>query len=573
MTALVLGPLLRYVDEHSASVWVETAGACRVTVRAGEHEASASTFRAHDHHYALVELDGLPSGAHLDYQVLVGDDVVWPPADSTFPASRIVTLDHAKPLRLVFGSCRTSVAHDAKGNDTHGVDALRAYALRMAGVTDASGEHDPDPGDGVRWPDLLLFLGDQVYADETTAEMREFIESRRDIDEPPGAELKDYEEYAHLYELAWADPANRWLLSTLPSAMIFDDHDIRDDWNTSQAWKQQMEATEWWHGRIVAGLASYWVYQHLGNLSPAERADDEVWQRICAHADAPEEYDASALLDALAERADQHPESYRWSHARDLGTQARLVVVDSRAARVLDPEHRSLLDDAEMAWLDERMRGDVDHLLVGTSLPFLLAPGLHYVEAFSEALAGGGWGRVGGKVGEKLRTTVDLEHWAAFQDAFQKVSAMALEVARGQRGRAPRTVTFLSGDVHHSYVSEARPTRREQRHEPALTSRILQAVCSPIRNPLPRRMRFATAALSYGVAGPVGHVVARSAKVPKAPMRWSLVRGPWFDNNLATLEVTADGLHLWWARGEVRDGDHDRPRLVQVAAVDLEHRG
>ena len=65
--------------------------------------------------------------------------------------------------------------------------------------------------------------------------------------------------------------------------MIFDDHDIRDDWNTSLSWKKKMEATSWWHGRIVAGLASYWVYQHLGNLSPQERAEDAVWQRIIGH--------------------------------------------------------------------------------------------------------------------------------------------------------------------------------------------------------------------------------------------------------------------------------------------------
>ena len=45
----------------------------------------------------------------------------------------------------------------------------------------------------------MLFLGDQVYADETTEPMQEFIRSRRDIEEPPGKELKDYEEYAHLY--------------------------------------------------------------------------------------------------------------------------------------------------------------------------------------------------------------------------------------------------------------------------------------------------------------------------------------------------------------------------------------
>jgi phosphodiesterase/alkaline phosphatase D-like protein len=458
------------------------------------------------------------------------------------------------------------VTHDEAGNKLHGVDALRAYALRMAGVTDASAGDDPDPGDSARWPDLVLFLGDQVYADETTDEMREFIEARRDIDEPPGKELKDYEEYAHLYKLAWSEPANRWLLSTVPTAMIFDDHDIRDDWNTSLSWKRDMESTDWWHGRIVAGLASYWVYQHLGNLTPAERAEDENWQAIGAH-DGEDEYDASALLDAFAARADQEPETYRWSYAREFGDQARLVVVDSRAARVLDPEHRSMLDDTEFGWLDEHLRGGVDHLLVGTSLPFLLSPGLHYAEAWDEALAQGAWGRRGVRVGERLRQALDLEHWAAWQDGFQRVARMTLEVARGQRGRAPRTVTFLSGDVHHSYVSEARPTREERRRGGETRSRILQAVCSPIRNPMPRRLRFLVAVLAYGVAGPIGHLVSRLAKVPDAPLRWKLREGPWFDNNLATLEVTDAGLRMWWATGVVEDGQHDRPRLKRVAEL------
>ena len=569
MNELVLGPLLRHVDEHSGCVWVETAEAGTVVLRAGEHTGEARTFGVHGHHYALVCVDGLDAGTKYPYTVEVDGSQVWPPADSPYPPSLIPTLDHGKDLRLAFGSCRTSVTHDEKGNKTHGVDALRAYALRMAGVTDPAAEHDPDPGDEARWPDLVLFLGDQVYADETTQEMQEFIESRRDIEEPPWKELKDYEEYAHLYRLAWSDPANRWLLSTVPTVMIFDDHDIRDDWNTSQAWKDEMEATSWWHGRIVAGLASYWVHQHLGNMTPAEREEDEIWQRIASY-DGDGELDLSDVLDEFADRADQKPESYRWSYARDFGDQARLVVVDSRAARVLDPENRSILDDSEMAWLDEQMRGGFKHLLIGTSLPFLLAPGLHYVEAFSEALARGAWGKRGAKAGEKLRTGADLEHWGAFQDGFQKVAALALEVARGQRGKAPATVTFLSGDVHHSYVSEAWPTRRAERGTAPMQSRIVQAVCSPIRNPLARKWRFATAFLSYGVAGPIGHVVARSAKVPNAPLKWKLVKGPWFDNNLATLEVTDHSLHMWWARGDVHDGDHEHPVLVEVASVDLE---
>jgi hypothetical protein len=147
---------------------------------------------------------------------------------------------------------------------------------------------------------------------------------------PPGKELLDYEEYAHLYGLAWSDPLNRWLLSTLPSAMIFDDHDIRDDWNTSLSWRQEMAKLPWWQVRIVAGLGSYWVYQHLGNMSPDELAKDPLWQRVVSH-QGDTEPDITAELDAFADRADKDPESYRWSYTRDFDD-VRLVVVDSRPA-------------------------------------------------------------------------------------------------------------------------------------------------------------------------------------------------------------------------------------------------
>jgi hypothetical protein len=554
---LVLGPLVRYVDETSTSVWVETRDAARVTVRTDDRSWEARTFGVHGHHYALVEIDDLEPGTIAPYTVELDGQRVWPPAageeGGDLPPSVLTTLKPHKPLRMAFGSCRTSVRHDEAGNTTHGVDALRSLALRMSTDREA------------RWPDLVLFLGDQVYADETTQEMQRFIESRRDIDEPPGKELKDYEEYSHLYELAWSDPLNRWLLSTLPSSMIFDDHDIRDDWNTSYAWKQEIEKTSWWHERIVSGLVSYWVHQHLGNLSPEERAADDVWQEVLRHQDAGDELDLTQRLRDLAERVDQRPETYRWSYSREISGN-RLVVVDSRAARVLRPDRRDLLDDDEMAWLDGQMRGDVKHLFIGTSLPFLLPPGLHYLEAWSEAVGNGAWGKRSAALGEKLRRTVDLEHWGAFQNAFQTVARMAVEVADGQRGAAPQTVTFLSGDVHHSYLSEV-----QREHRPG-SSRIVQAVCSPIRNPLPRKMRFATAVLAYAVAGPVGKVVARSAKVPRAPFTWKNLAGPWFDNSIAILEDRDDGLDVRWHTGTVVDGDHLHPRWDTVADVLVEPR-
>ncbi len=140
---------------------------------------------------------------------------------------------------------------------------------------------------------------------------------------------------------------------------------------------------------------------------------------------------------------------------------------------------------------------------------------------------------------------------------------MATAVADGERGEAPDTVTFLSGDVHHSYVAEV--DRRDG-------SRIIQAVCSPIRNPLPRFMRSVTAFLSYGLAAPMGALVARSAKVQKPPFSWRPIRGPWFDNNLATLEDTEQGLKLWWETGVVDGSDHANPRLEEVATVMISPR-
>ncbi|MGC0236160.1 alkaline phosphatase D family protein [Arthrobacter sp. SD76] len=348
-----------------------------MSVHAGGRQWTASTFAVHGHHYALVDLHGLEPGTVTPYSVEVDGSKVWPEPEHGFPPPVVATLKPGKPLRLAYGSCRTSVPHDSAGNRTHGVDALRAYALKMISGTDE------------RWPDLVVFLGDQVYADLTSEQMQEFIKSRRDISEPPGEELQDYEEYAHLYYLAWSDPANRWLLSTLPSAMIFDDHDIRDDWNASRTWREEMQQKPWWHQRIVAGLASYWVYQHLGNLSPQDRAADPVWQVIAGH-HGDGEPDVSRELDRLAERADREPESYRWSFCRDFGD-TRLIVVDSRAARNLAPDRRALLDDVEMAWLDDRMQGGFRHLLVGTSLPFLLPMGLHHLESWDEAISEGAW--------------------------------------------------------------------------------------------------------------------------------------------------------------------------------------
>jgi hypothetical protein len=530
MPQLVLGPLLRYADDTSATVWVETDAPGTVTLRAGAAgEASVRTFTVHDHHYALLVLEGLAPGAAYPYTVDIDGQPVWPPPENDFPASRIRTIDPDARLRLAFGSCRTSVPHDARHTLSYGVDVLRSYAYRMTETDEAE------------WPSVLLLLGDQVYADEPPPQMVEFITARRDTGQPPGTEIADFAEYAELYRLAWTEPALRWMLSTVPSAMIFDDHDLRDDWNISADWRATMSTLAWWQRRVVAGLGAYWIYQHLGNLPPAELADDPLLAAL-RNADG----DGGALLDEFARLADVEPERNRWSYARDYG-RTRLIVLDSRCARVLTPGHRSMLDTAEWAWFDKLATGDVDHLVIGSSLPVLLPAGLHQLESWNEAVCDGAWGSRAARLAERLRQGIDLEHWGAFRRSFETIAAVIRDVAAGRRGTPPGSVLFISGDVHYSYLAQAVLRRA--------TTPVYQIVCSPIRNPLARTIRLLNGIASFAVAGVLGRLLARTAGVPKPPFGWRIRRGPFFQNALGTLDLVGRRATLRFNVGRITSGN------------------
>ncbi|MFB8085913.1 alkaline phosphatase D family protein [Streptomyces sp. NPDC055992] len=511
MAGLRLGPLLRYTDGSCATVWVETSGPCTAEVRCADGaRGTAGTFLVAGHHYALVPVEGLTPGTSTPYEVLLDGASVWPPPDSPFPPSVIATPTDDDGLHVAFGSCRWA-APPAGGKDPVGPDALDTLAARMAA----------DPG-GAR-PDVLLLLGDQVYADEVSDATRRWIGDRRDLDEPPGDQVADYEEYTRLYFESWLDPEVRWLLSTVPSCMIFDDHDVIDDWNTSAAWLTDMRATDWWQERLLSGLMSYWVYQQLGNLSPAELAADPLYAAV---REAP---DGTAALRAFATRADADAASVRWSYRRDFG-RTRLLMVDSRAARVLAEDRRSMLDPEEAAWVREQIldgRGSYDHLLIGTSLPWLLPHLVHDVEAWNAAMCGGERGERWAERGERIRRGADLEHWAAFPSSFDALGDLIAEAGTGPE--APATVSVLSGDVHHAYIAEP----SWPRHAP--DARVAQLTCSPVHNSVPLSMRLGFRFGWSALARALGRRIARHGRCAPPTVSWRRTGGPWFGNQIMTL--------------------------------------
>ncbi|MDP8966966.1 MAG: alkaline phosphatase family protein [Actinomycetota bacterium] len=544
MPRLVLGPLLRYVSDTEATVWAETDAPCEVAVLG----RTASSFTIAGHHYALVVLDGLAPGSTLPYEVSLDGVACWPPPGDPYPPCVIRTHTEDESLRLAFGSCRVSVPHVKpyvlrKDEDPRGreVDALLALVERM--------RHEPCS----EWPDAFLLLGDQVYADEVSPKTKELIASRRGAGGPPPDEVGDFEEYTSLYRESWSDPALRWLLSTVSSAMIFDDHDVHDDWNISAAWIAKMRAKPWWEERILGAYMSYWVYQHLGNLSPARLYDDPIFCAVQA-ADA----DCTDLVRELARTAAREIAGARWSFHRDFG-RTRLVVVDSRAGRVLSEGRRQMLSDKEWEWLEDCCSGDFDHLIIGTSLPVMLAAGMHHLEAWNEAVCNGAWGRIAARIGETVRQGLDLEHWAAFERCFSRLSVLLEDVAAGRRGRPPATIMLLSGDVHHAYVAEAWFPGRD------VASRILQATCSPIRNPLEKRERRALRSAFTRPMAAFARAVARSAGVPPPAMRWTFATKPTFDNQIARLDLRGREAQL--SIEKTLPEDWQAPRLHPILSL------
>ena len=536
----MLGPVLRYVDETDATLWVETDAPCEVEILGH----TSRTFEVAGHHYALVHATGLTPGSIVRYEVRLDGAVRWPEPDSEFPPSVIHTMSPDTPATLVFGSCRVAVPHRRpftlrKDQDDRGreIDALYALAMRMR-------EQDPED-----WPTRLFMAGDQVYADEVSPRTLEFIKARRDTSKAPGAEVADYEEYTQLYREAWGEPVMRWLLSTIATAMIFDDHDVIDDWNISESWLQEIRAEPWWEDRITGAFMSYWVYQHIGNLAPSHVHEDEMYDRV-RRADG----DAAHELRRFAHRADRQNDGTRWSYCRDYGG-VRVMVIDSRAGRVLQDGKRWMLDQEEWEWIRERLTGGHDHLVIATTLPLLLGQGMHYVEAWNEAVCAGAWGGLAARAGEKLRRAVDLEHWAAFGASFRLLTDRIREVAEGRHGPAPASIVVISGDVHHAYLSEV-AFRRQDGVE---RCPVYQAVCSPFRNPLDaherRAIRFGTSKAGHAL----GRALARAAGVEDPDLRWRMIEGPYFDNQVATLELHHRSARVTLER--TVPGDGTPPRL------------
>jgi hypothetical protein len=137
----------------------------------------------------------------------------------------------------------------------------------------------------------------------------------------------------------------------------------------------------------------------------------------------------------------------------------------------------------------------------------------------------------------------------------------------GERGDPPATIIALSGDVHHAYLAEVGfPPGTGMR------SSAWQATCSPFRNPLDDKERTVMRFMASEPASRIMRALAGTAGVEAPSVRWRYAHDdPWFDNQVATLEL--DGRHARVVlekteRHEGQESDEDL-RLERVFERDI----
>ncbi|NIM40441.1 MAG: alkaline phosphatase family protein [Hydrogenophaga sp.] len=287
-----------------------------------------------------------------------------------------------------------------------------------------------------------------------------------DLSPPPGLSDENAERYARearaIHDFRQGLGAARRVLAHLPVAMVFDDHDVTDDWNLSREWEDVAYGHPFSRRVIGNALIAYLLNQGWGNR-PEAFGGAALLDAVQAALDEPGGTAHDALIERLLHWRDWH---YVWP------TTPPLMVLDSRTHRWRSdrsPRRPSgLMDWEALTDLQQALRGHPAVLLVASAPIF----GVKLIETVQ---------RIFSFFGHPL--LVDAENWMSHPGA---ASAM-LNIFR--HPKTPQTFVVLSGDVHYSFVYDValRPRGRRQSPlaDPAPSPHIWQICSSGLRNTFP----------------------------------------------------------------------------------------
>lgn len=276
--------------------------------------------------------------------------------------------------------------------------------------------------------------------------------------------------------------ALRWLLANVPTYMMFDDHEVTDDWNLSNGWKDTAVASPLGRRIIANAMVAYAVFQHWGNNPDAVLQISDWIALYTSNGGRPD----AAIEDSFVKLATDSdsvrvpgggPRSVSfWSYVTP--TEPRVIVLDCRTQRgnrrtqgawdwrgtayggvpmTTRASTPRLVNDAALRWLSSQLDPEDRRAVIVTGTPMIgstLAEKLQDVAGASLIVA---------------PVTLDLESWVANPESLLDIMSTIADAG------VTECVT-LSGDVHYAFAASSLVATRYRvlRHH--------QITCSALQN-------------------------------------------------------------------------------------------
>lgn len=225
----------------------------------------------------------------------------------------------------------------------------------------------------------------------------------------------------------------RQLLANIPTYMIFDDHEVTDDWNLTYEWVDGVKNNATTRRVVANGLAAFWAFQACGN-DPGKDASVQ-----------------SAVTNGGVSGSAFEPvvwNHHGWGFVADT---VPAVFLNTRTQRELEQLKGTgqwapgLMNKKALTELAAQLRGmsaDVDPLLMVSPAPVI---GYEFIEGLQRDFSDIN------KPGDDVDPGKDPEAWSLHPKVFLDFMTVLLNSGRER-------IVFLSGDVHYGFTTFGRFT-------------------------------------------------------------------------------------------------------------------
>ncbi|MEZ8632593.1 alkaline phosphatase family protein [Vibrio lentus] len=282
-------------------------------------------------------------------------------------------------------------------------------------------------------------------------------------------------------------PQVQRLFAHIPTYMIFDDHDVTDDWNLTVGWEHAVDQNRFATQVIGNGLAAYWMCQGWGN-APERFSSEFIEQtkQLFSPVVSSNESESSG-----EDNGESNGESYVEKNGKNNGNlsknidpqqhQQYLEMIDrfeewhytintSPKVIVLDTRTRRWRSESRMnkpsGLMDWEALTEFQHQLINQEKVVIVSAAPMFGVKFIETLQ-----KMATTIGKPLM--IDAENWMAHPGSANTLISIFTHT------KTPTNFVVLSGDVHYSFAYDIK--LRYRRNSP----NIYQITCSGIKNQFP----------------------------------------------------------------------------------------